>query len=189
MQGFARRYLLGSLVYASAALLLVCLAVFAGSFSQAVGAARISGRFSPFPLFNRSRLEALTLSWNGLDLNFSRASHPGLLGLETGNGTADIVFENNDRLRLSSPDGAGSTLTISPVSAGAEAGDVLRMPFRISGVLRAASGTDRISWRQGAGSYQVSLPSDATIDYGTRLISLPLAPGGSASEMRLVLSP
>jgi hypothetical protein len=190
MQGPARRYLLGSLVYASAALLLVCLAVFAGSFSQTVGAARISGRFSPFPLFNRSRLEALTLSWNGLDLSFSRGSSPGLARLETGNGTADIVLGDNERLRLSSPDGAGSTLTLSQVSGGAATGDVLRMPFRVSGVLQAGPGMDTIAWTQGAGSYQLSLPSNATVDYETRLISLPLAASSPASEIRFVsLSP
>ncbi len=187
MQGSARRYLLGSLVYAGAALLLVCLAVFAGSFSRTVGPARISGRYSAFPLFNRSRLEALTLSWNGMDLSFSRGSRPGLVRLEAADGTADIVLGSNERLRLSS---TGGTLTMSPLADGAAAGDVLRMPFRVSGVLQAGAGTDTITWTRRGGSYQLSLPSNATVDFGARLISLPLAAGSTASDIRFVsLSP
>jgi hypothetical protein len=190
MQGSARRYLLGLLVYAGAALLLVCLAVFAGSFSQTFGAARVSGRFSPFPLFNRSRLEALTLSWNGITLSFSRGSNPGLLMMETGAGTADIVFGDKERLRLSAPDAHGSALTLSRVPDGAQAGDALRIPFRISGILQAGAGANAISWKRGAGSFQLALPSEASVDYSTRVIRLAPSVNGSSADIRFVsLSP
>jgi len=189
MQGSARRYLFGSLVYAGAALLLLCLAVLAGSFSQTMGDARISGRFSPFPLFNRSQLEALTVSWNGLSLSFSRASDPGLIRMQAAGGAEDIVFADNERLRLSPAEGAGPALLLSRVQDGGSEGNALRIPFRISGILRPDAEAGAISWTQGAGLFQLSLPPNAAVDYETRLITLPAA-AGSAEEIRFVsLSP
>lgn len=187
MEGLPRRYLLASVVYAGAALLLVCLAVFAGSFSRPiVGDTRVSGRFSPFPLFNRDALEELTVSWNGLNLRFSRASNPGLVRLETGDGTADIVLADSERLRLSS---AGADMMISRVVGNSTSAGVLDIPFKVAGLLQGDSGPNVLSWRQGRGAFQLVLPSDAAIDYDSRTISLRLA-AASPSQMRLVsLSP
>jgi hypothetical protein len=190
MQGSTRRYLLASVVYVGAALLLLCLAVFAGGFSRTVGEVRISGRFSPLPIFNRSRLEELTLSWNGLDLRFSRALNPGLVRMEAADGSTDIVFAGNERLRLSSPDALGSALTLSQVAAVAPPEEVLDIPFKVSGVLQSDTESNRLSWRLGASAFQLSLPSDSTIDYNTRAISLRLGTKAGLPEMRFVsLSP
>ncbi|HYW84538.1 MAG TPA: hypothetical protein VFB30_14850, partial [Spirochaetia bacterium] len=172
MQDSSRRFLLASVVYVSAALLLVCCAALAGSFSQTVGDARISGRFSPFPPFNRSRLEELTLSWNGLDLRFSRASKPALVRFDAGDGTADIVLDGNERLRLSSPAAPGSALTISRLAGGPASEEVLSIPFRVSGALQNDSEANSLSWRQGAGEFRLSLPPDSAIDHTAKAISL-----------------
>ncbi len=187
MQGLPRRYLLASVVYAGAVLLLLCLAVFAGSFSRTVvGETRVSGRFSPLPLFNRDALEELTVSWNGMSLRFSRASSPGLVRLETGHGTADIVLADSERLRLSS---AGTDMMISQVPGNSAPAGVLDIPFKVTGVLQGDSGTNMLSWRQGTGAFQLVLPSGAAIDYDSRTISLRLG-AASPSQMRLVsLSP
>lgn len=190
MQGSPRRYLLASVVYIGAALLLICLAVFAGSFSMTTGGARISGRFSPLPLFNRSRLEELTLSWNGLDLRFSRASSPGLERFETSDRAADIVLSGDERLRVSSADAAGSALTISQVAEGSLPPGVLTIPFKVSGILQRDATPGTLSWRQGAGVFQLSLPSGSTIDYSSRAISLHVGAAALQPAMRLVsLSP
>ncbi len=190
VQGLPRRYLLASVVYVGAVLLLLCLAVFAGSFSRTMGNARISGRFSPLPLFNRSNLEELTLSWNGLMLRFSRASTPGLERLDAAEGATDIVLAGNERLRLSLPDTAGSGLTISQVAGGSPTAGNLTIPFKISGVLGNDAGPGSLSWRQGTGAFRLSLPPGSTIDYGARAINLPLGGTASQSEVRLVsLSP
>ncbi|HUI71089.1 MAG TPA: hypothetical protein VL354_11265 [Spirochaetia bacterium] len=185
MQDSSRRHLLASVVYVSAALLLVCLAALAGSFSKTVGDARISGRFSPFPLFNRSRLQEVTLSWNGLNLRFSRVSTPALVGLDVGDGTADIVLEGNERLHLSAQGGAASSLTLSRVSASATS-EALSIPFRISGVLRNDGNANSLSWRQGSGEFRLSLPSDSTIDFATNAITLQVTQAAPSPEIRLV---
>ena len=106
MQSSLRRRLFVPIVYIGAILLLLLLALFAKSFSESIGDARVSGRFSPFPLFNASTLEELTLSWNGLSFDFSQNAQPGLRRYEAGDGQADIVFDGNARLRLS-PSGGG----------------------------------------------------------------------------------
>ncbi len=183
MQGLPRRYLLMSLVYAGAALLMICLAVFAGSLSRTVGGARISGRFSPFPLFNRSNLDELTLSWNGLNLRFPRASLPA-------DGTGDIVLAGNERLHVASSNEAGPTLTISPAASGAEAPGTLSIPFKVSGVLQSGTDPRTLSWRQGAGAFKLALPPSSSIDYGSQAIDIQLGAAASDSVMRLVtLSP
>ena len=135
MQGLPRRFVLTSIVYVGAVLLLLCLAIFAGSFTRTMGDARISGRYSPFPLFNRSRLEALTLSWNGLDLSFSRTSDPALVRLDSSQDSADILLTGDERLHLSLTGNRGSALTISPVQPWPATASVITIPFKVSGVL------------------------------------------------------
>ena len=183
MQGLPRRYLLMSLVYAGAVLLVICLAVFAGSLSRTVGGARISGRFSPFPLFNRSNLEELTLSWNGLNMRFSRASLPA-------DGTGDIMLAGNERLHIVAGDAAGPTLTISPEGSSAADAGVFSIPFKVMGVLQDGSDARTLSWRQGADAFQLTLPPNSTIDYPSRSIEVQLGGAAPGSEMKLVsLSP
>jgi hypothetical protein len=184
MQGLPRRYLFTSAVYAGALLLLLCLAALAGSFTQVVGGARISGRFSPFPLFNKSLLEELTVSWNGLDLRFSRAAPAGLLRFESAGNAADIV-EGDARLRLSSPGDLGSALTISQVAgASTPTAEVLTIAFRVSGIVRKDSAAGRLSWQAGERSFELSVPQDARIDYDARSIIVHV--GAALPVLRLV---
>lgn len=188
MQGLPRRYLLSSVVYLSALLLLLGLALLAASFTRTVGIARISGRFSPFPLFNRTSLQSLTVSWHGLDLRFSRPAPAGVLRFEASAGAADII-EGDARLRVSLPGDQVSALTISQVpDTGAASMTALTIAFRISGIVEEDLQGDTLSWRTGGETFELSLPPGANIDYRARTISFPL--GGSRAAMRLVaLSP
>ena len=177
MQGLPRRYLLSSLVYLCAPLLLLCLALLAGSFTQTVGSARVSGRFSPIPLFNRTFLQSLTLSWNGLDLRFSRPAAPGVLRFDAAAGAADII-DGHARLRVSLSGDPVSAFTISQVGdAGAASATVITIPFRVSGIVQKDSGQGRLSWRTGGRSFELSVSPGANIDYDARTIGLPLGGG------------
>ncbi|MGA2762441.1 MAG: hypothetical protein ABSG17_03655 [Spirochaetia bacterium] len=190
MQGLPRRFVLTSIVYVGAVLLLLCLAIFAGSFTQTMGDARISGRYSPFPLFNRSRLEALTLSWNGLDLSFSRTSDPALVRLDSSQDSADILLTGDERLHLSLTGNRGSALTISPVQPWPATASVITIPFKVSGVLEGREDGNRLSWRQGGRAFQLLLPQDARVDYYSREIAVKLGGSAGISEMSFVaLSP
>ena len=155
-----------------------------------MGDARISGRYSPFPLFNRSRLEALTLSWNGLDLSFSRTSDPALVRLDSSQDSADILLTGDERLHLSLTGNRGSALTISPVQPWPATASVITIPFKVSGVLEDREDGERLSWRQGGRAFQLLLPQDARVDYYSREIALQLGGSPGTSEMSFVaLSP
>ncbi len=184
MQSSLRRRFFIPIVYVGAILLLLLVALFARSFSDTLGDARISGRFSPLPLFNARSLEELTLSWNGLSLRFSRAASPGLRGFEPGDGQADIVFADDRRLRLqASP--ADGTLSIVPVlSAGASRAD-LAIPFTVAGIVEESQQGASLLWREGGRSFQLALPAGARIDPDARSIDLPFRGAAAQSPLRL----
>ncbi|HVO38620.1 MAG TPA: hypothetical protein VMV03_06270 [Spirochaetia bacterium] len=172
MQSSLRRRLFVPIVYIGVILPLLLLALFAKSFSESIGDARVSGRFSPFPLFNASTLEELTLFWNGLSLDFSQNAQPGLRRYEAADGQADIVFDGNARLRLSPSEGAGS-LAIVPIAGSAASIPAVEIPFSISGIVDRQGQAGALLWRQGDRRYKLILPSGARIDYDARSIELP----------------
>ena len=185
MQSLLRRRLFVPLVYVAVILLLLLLALFAKSFSETLGGARISGRYSPLPLFTTRSLEELRFSWNGLDLRFSRRADPGLVRLETADGQADIVFAQDDRLHISPSEGSGGPITISPAGGGAKAID-MAIPFTVSGIIDPAAPANTLLWRLGGRRFQLSLPDGARIDYAGRIIDLSLSGSASQPGMRLV---
>ncbi len=170
-----RRYLLISLVYLGVALLLLALAAFARSYSAQMGNARLSGRYSPFPLFRSQRLEELTLSWNGLDLRFSRRSTPRLERIESQAGATNIVFEGDTRLRLRAAEASeGSLLITLVVPASGSAGRLLPVRFTVSGIARLPEGAAALAWERGGRSFSVALPAGSRVDNSRRTIELPL---------------
>ncbi len=184
MQSSVRRRLVVPVVYIGVILLLLLLALFAKSFSESIGEARVSGRYSPFPLFNASALEELTVSWNGLSLDFTQNAQPALRRYEAGDGQADIVFDGNARLRLSPSQAADSQLTIVPVAGSAAPGPV-EIPFSVAGIIDQHNPAGALAWRQGDRRFRLTLPSGARIDYDARSIELP-AGSGAQLGLRLV---
>ncbi len=171
------RSALTPVIYGGVVLLLVLLALFTRGFSQNVGDARLSGRYSVLPLFSSHELETLTLTWNGISLRFSRRASPALKGFQSTETGTDIVFDGNVRLQLA----AGSDLggSVSLASSGAAS---LAVPFTVEGVLQEPPAGAALAWKRAGRQFVLTLPSGAKVDPASGLLTLPA--GGAAWAAR-----
>jgi hypothetical protein len=174
------RQLKGVLVFAAAALLVLLLAFFTRGFSESVGDARVVGRYAALPLFGARALTQLSVTWNGLTLRFSPASSPALTGYQTVSAGIDIILAGDARLRVTSGQDAGGSLSIIavlPTSAGSgaasAAGAPIQIPFLLAGAPALSDGGSALSWTRDGRSYLLSLPKGARADLGTHLLTLP----------------
>ena len=187
MRHSLRGQLLTVLVYLCVVLLLLSLAAFARSFSTQTAGARLSGRYSPFPLFRSQRLEELTLSWNGFALRFSRRSAPRLERVDVRTGEASILFEGDTRLTVSElPASQGSLLVTLVAPPGGEKNRMLSARYTVAGIARLGEGASGLAWERDGKSFSIALPSGARIDAARRIVELPVQ--GAAGSLRIVFS-
>jgi hypothetical protein len=181
-----RRALLTALVYGGVLLLLLLLAFFTRGFSQALGDARIGGRYALIPLFQSKVLNTLTVTWNGMSLHFSRSTTPALQGIETGDAGTDILFAGDARLHLGADaDTAGSLSLSATAPSAAASGPVLLIPFTISGASVPPGPDAALAWKRAGQLYLLSLPAGAKADEATRLLTLPLGPGAVTATLKV----
>jgi len=199
MRKLPRRYLLIPIVYIGFVLLLLSLALFGRGFSHDVEGVKLSGKYAPFPLFGAKTIRELTLSYNGLRLQFSRRTPlmietgdegtravARLEALESYSGGADIIFENGYRFRLMGSSEEEETFTISLLSPpGAGAALSVVIPFTLRGTLGQAGDAPLLAWTQGSREYALSLPAPSRVDVRSRAIDLTWEAGPGSRDMRL----
>jgi hypothetical protein len=196
-----RRYLLIPFLYVTVILGLLALALFGRGFAQSIGEARLSGRYAALPLFGSREVRSLTLSYNGLSLRFSRrlplligtqeqagarAEVRGLRAVQLYSAGADVIFENDTRLRIAaSPDGS---LSLSLAAREGQTGPPpasLVVPFRVRGTARRVEGAPVLSWERRGASFILTLPAGSRFDEASRTIALSRGSAAGGQEMRL----
>lgn len=191
MPGPSRRLpFLSIILYSSFVLILVYLAVFAQGFSLSFLDVRLSGRYKPIPLFGTRKIRELTLSYNGLEIYFSRADTlafeiPGegikthaVESLSTYSDGADILFEGGIAIRLRSASGSKGAYTLAVDDANGRSGSTVAVPFRVRAEIKKSDAAPILSWSLKEKSYILSLPVASRVDSGAGRLLLAAGSGG-----------
>jgi hypothetical protein len=176
------RRALAPAIYGGAVLALLVAGLFLRGFEREIGDARITGRYRPLHFSGSQSLDALTVSWNGLDLRFSRSSSPALAGFEPGPGAGDIVLDGGARLRLTPGSDAGGSLALADISGARDSGARLVVPFTVAGLVEEAPAGAALAWQTGGRTFLLSLPAAAGVDGDAHTISLPIGAGPWAAS-------
>ncbi len=173
-RGSRRPPVLTLAVYGGAVVLLLMAAFFARGFSRDVGDGRVAGRYSLFPLLGSHAPEELTLTWNGLALHFTRAMTPALQGVEAAEGSTDLVFDGDIRLRLTPGTDTGGSITLASVnSSGSASIHPLVVPYSVAGILGDPPSDAALSWKRAGRTFLLTLPPGARADPSTGTVTLP----------------
>jgi hypothetical protein len=167
-----------------AVVLLLIAAVFLRGFERRVGDASLAGRYAVLPLLSSRTMDSLTLSWNGLSLQFSRASTPRLFGVDAADNTTDILLDGGSRIRLTPGRDTGGSLTLVPVSGGAAAAVVI--PYSLAGVPTVAPAGAALAWRSAGRNFVLTLPAAGKVDADAETITLPLAGNDAVASLSTV---
>jgi hypothetical protein len=136
------------------------------------------------PVFGSDAPEELTLTWNGLALHFVRTMTPALRRIESAEGSTDLVFDGDVRLRLTPGTDAGGSITLSPVNpAGAAASAPLVVPYTVTGIMENPPPGAALSWRRAGRTFLLTLPQSARADTSGQTVTLPLSATAGAAVL------
>jgi hypothetical protein len=120
-------------------------------------------------------LEELTVSWNGIDLRFSRRSAPRLERVDARADAASISFEGDARLALAYGEASQGSLQMTlSAPSGSDKARILSAGYTVAGIALPSGSASALRWEREGRRFSMTLPAGARIDPARRLIEVPV---------------